>query len=1206
VGTRARQRFLTSLRFAVVIVAAFAGAACAQVQALATTSAEQPAGRSGAPQLPPALAPGAPANPNSGGPEGSSGLDRAIEEERRTGQRLFDEGHWAEAVPHARHALALAEQVRKADDPQTLELSEDLARILRFVGAYGEARELLGPVLEVREKTLGADDPRLARSLFEAGQTYHFAAEPAQAEPLLRRALAIRKKILDPNALEIAETLNALGGALTRLGRASEALPLHQRAVAIAQDAQGPEGAETFQALAGLAQVQGALGHPAEARQLFERVRSIAEKRFGPDHPWTGGALLALAGQYENIGRNDEAIDLAQRALAIEGRAVGPDSTPTANALVGLSSAFANVGRYDEAIPLLERSLAICVGLIGADNGGCAGRMTQIALFEAKSGNGDLALPLAQRAYALTESKYGPDSPMTISMLGNLAIVNTNLGEYGTALKLERQALAGREKIFGPEHPATALGLCNLAIVYARLGDVGRALPLLRRALAIRERALGPEHLMTAVSLTLLAEGLAIQRQYAEALPLQRRALQIAEKQRPNHPQLAEALGSLARLLEEKGQPQQALPLYERSLAILQAAFGPDHPQVAGRLSTLAALHKRLGQPERALPLYQDALRILLASPFPMALAEVQLGLGNYYRERRLSGAAIFYLKLAVNTAQQLRASAIEADQSLQQSLLSHLEGRYQKLADSLMAQGRYAEAEQIIAMMKEKEYFDFIHGNRREDPRVTRASFFGVEADLARRYEDLGQRLTALRRQAAHLRTLVQPDAADEERLRALDAELAAVNRELDAWMKEVARIPGSDPSPQAEAERGAALGMGATQTTLQKLGRDVALAHYIVFKDQVRILLITPGRPTQGWVVQDRLTGKPIGAAALNAKIVRYRQVLEDANKDPNLALAGELYELLVGPIEKTLQEQGTRTLMLSLDGKLRYLPFGALYDGKQYLVERLRLPLYTDAQVNGLAIAPARSEWRVWALGLAKKWCSEGQQTCPDVVPPPLTNAQAELVGVACDQGDSGPAAQALTPLPGALDCRNEDAGGFAQKGAKVFNVGQAFLDDDFTEERIKEGMARNFNVLHITTHFFLKGVDDSMLLLGNVQQLSLKEIRDNLRFDGVDLLTLSACQTGLGKGEGSSGQEVESLGVLVQKRGAGATIATLWEVYDASAPTLMRNFYRFHAQQKISKAEALRLAQLSLLHGQGELAQFRHPAHWAPFVLMGNWL
>jgi CHAT domain-containing protein len=135
----------------------------------------------------------------------------------------------------------------------------------------------------------------------------------------------------------------------------------------------------------------------------------------------------------------------------------------------------------------------------------------------------------------------------------------------------------------------------------------------------------------------------------------------------------------------------------------------------------------------------------------------------------------------------------------------------------------------------------------------------------------------------------------------------------------------------------------------------------------------------------------------------------------------------------------------------------------------------------------------------------------------------------------------------------------------------------------------------------------------------------------------LLTLSACNTGInGGGSEPNGNEVENFGVIAQKRGAKAVIATLWAVGDNSTRALMSEFYRIRSKTpNITKAEALRRAQVDLLNAvpassgadapvppanpvgsdipkSGSLPfhhsterPYAHPYYWAPFILIGNW-
>ncbi|RLG19770.1 kinesin, partial [Candidatus Micrarchaeota archaeon] len=108
---------------------------------------------------------------------------------------------------------------------------------------------------------------------------------------------------------------------------------------------------------------------------------------------------------------------------------------------------------------------------------------------------------------------------------------------------------------------------------------------------------------------------------------------------------------------------------------------------------------------------------------------------------------------------------------------------------------------------------------------------------------------------------------------------------------------------------------------------------------------------------------------------------------------------------------------------------------------------------------------------------------------------------------------------------------------------------------------------------------------------------------LELQGCELVVLSACQTGLPPEieEGLVvGDELQGLAQALFVAGTPSAVLTLWNVDDASTRQLMEAMY-WELMSGVSKAEALRRAQLSLIHN----IPYRHPYYWAPFVLYGVW-
>jgi CHAT domain-containing protein len=142
-----------------------------------------------------------------------------------------------------------------------------------------------------------------------------------------------------------------------------------------------------------------------------------------------------------------------------------------------------------------------------------------------------------------------------------------------------------------------------------------------------------------------------------------------------------------------------------------------------------------------------------------------------------------------------------------------------------------------------------------------------------------------------------------------------------------------------------------------------------------------------------------------------------------------------------------------------------------------------------------------------------------------------------------------------------------------------------------------------VVHLATHGqFSSNAENTFILAWNerisVKQLGrLLEAREQNDRKPIELLVLSACQTAAGDNRAALG-----LAGVAVRSGARSTLATLWPVDDRSTSDFMGEFYQALAQSQVTKAQAVRQAQLALL----KQPKFRHPFYWAPFVLIGNWL
>ena len=520
--------------------------------------------------------------------------------------------------------------------------------------------------------------------------------------------------------------------------------------------------------------------------------------------------------------------------------------------------------------------------------------------------------------------------------------------------------------------------------------------------------------------------------------------------------------------------------------------------------------------------------------------------------------SAILMQKMSVESIDHSRRSMIEHFEFQGgASIVNRIfEEEYRRLATLLTNQGRLIEAQAVLDMLKEDEHFEFIRRSAVSDPRHTRLGHNATEQSWMSRYRQISDRLATLGAEDQALKRLdkVGLSAAQKQRQQALAADLLVAQAAFQSFLEEMRQdFARRGPARSTELTESSVMSLNELRELIKGLGDDVVLLQYYVTDDQVGMLLTTPG-------VQLARSAK-VSAKDLNRQIADFRRLLRDPKSDP-LPAAQALYQVLVAPVAQDLQQAGAKTVMLSLDGALRYLPFAALHDGRQYLMQRWSLPMYTSVARGRLrdAVTP---QWLAVGLGVTRR---HGDFD-------PLPAVRAEISGII----------------------------GLSSGGVLP---GEIYLDDSFTAQRLKDVSQRGFQLLHVASHFrFSPGTEaNSFLLLGDGQQLTLGDIRtQNYRFDDVDLLTLSACETGLGGGRDELGREIEGFGVIAQQQGAKAVLATLWPVADQSTAILMADLYRRRQALRLSKIEALRQSQMALQ----TQTRYSHPFYWAPFVLMGNW-
>jgi CHAT domain-containing protein/tetratricopeptide (TPR) repeat protein len=849
-----------------------------------------------------------------------------------------------------------------------------------------------------------------------------------------------------------------------------------------------------------------ALGEPAEAAKLYTRALALVRR---PPNPRREGNLQAsIAASLFQSSRYVEAEAAYQKALPLH-RAAG-DVQNEAVSLASLGAVYRAMSRYDAAQSAYEQALQI------------------------------------QRS---SGSPFG-----RAQVLNNLGLLNLMFGSYEPAVTYYRQAL----DIATENRLAVLIGQIenNLGVVYRALEQPEEALRWQQQALqAARDRSQAP---LEIVSLAAMGATLVKLGRPGEA----RTALDgsIARAQSvPDRSSEAAARSQLALLEAAQGNFAAARTQVEAAIA-LRRAIGDTRGEAlslcdSGRIFLDASLDS--GQTADAAARFRDCLLKTRQVGDRRAEASALEGLMNAWSAQQQIEPAIFAGKQAVNRLQEIRAEVQTLGDAAQQQFAQGNQAVYRKLASLLVNAGRLAEAQQVLGLLKQEEYFELLRRDPRDAETVNgRAALRDEEQPLDAEYAKLGQDSIRLGSRRGVLLAKASRTAQEDMELVSVERGLEGANQALQMYLDRLSSAPVKpDLGLRIEQLRESQ----ALMQNLSALPAGTAAVFTLVMPDRVNLIVMT--------AQAQKAYPRPIQEAELNRLILDWRATLTNPAADPH-PLGKRMFDLLLpADLLRDLDAAGVRTLMWSLDGTLRYVPLAALWDGKRYLIESYNLTLFTLGSYTHIQDAP-QPAWRAAGLGVSRAHDNF----------PPLPGVVDELRAVVRSESSSAGA------LPG-----------------------QVNLDTAFTRDVLR-GLRAQWPVVHVASHFkFQPGSGaGSYLLLGDGSHLTMSDLRaSNNIFSNVDVLTLSACNTAMGEA-GADGKEVESFSVLAQRQGAKSVVASLWPVADASTATLMKNFYRDRQDHpELPKIEALRKAQLGLVRGEVS-NEWTHPFYWAPFVLIGNWL
>jgi CHAT domain-containing protein len=904
--------------------------------------------------------------------------------------------------------------------------------------------------------------------------------------------------------------------------------------------------------------------HLAEVRPATRRDQLLFKSR----------ELSTQSQQQTDAAHYEQALDLAQKALASAEEALGPDGSYIGELLrqVGLVEFYR--GDREKAVATFQRAIHIdeapggnsqqlAVALLGIGN---------VYILTSEYPKADDVL---QRAFQITQQGQGRESPGAANCLATLSLLHQRRGDFAPALTEIQHALAINRQLLEPDNTATLMAMDSLGDLYFELRDYDRSVPVLQQTLHLMEQKFGPNHPIVAHPLQNLGIIARDEKQFPLALEYLWRAEKIRELTLGSqHASTAGLLVNIGNVYNAQADYRRSTETYLRALAVLEKAAGPYHEWTLMTLGNLARAYAAQGDTA-------DAVRYT-ARLDAAAETNLSLNLAIGSEHERLAYAD----KFAYHTSRVISLNLIEAP-------------------DDPAATNLAAE----IILQRKGRVLDAV------------ADSMGA---LRRRLEPEDQKLlTELSSTLAELAkaTLHGPGQTTPQEYQ---AKIEALQRQKEKLETDVSRRSAG------YYQRSDAVTLDAVRKAIPAGSMLIEFAVYEPYYfDRIRAPLDDVPLRYVAYVIpaQGDVRSKDLGdAKEIDAQIDAYRQTLRDPKRTDARQQARALDAKIMQPL-RSLGLDG-KHLIISPDGELNLVPFESLVDEHdRYLVQDHSIS-YVTAGRDLLRMQVARTGHSDPVV-LANPFFGDpetevAQKQTPRVRPANVVVARrdadgadmnglyfAPLAGTAMEARDLKsifPDAKVLTgPQASKAELEHVESptilhiathGFFLQNAADEQAEKEANEHSVTTDSRKARGVQSELGTQNPLLRSGLALAGANFEKDGKADGILTALEASNLNLWGTKLVTLSACDTGVGAVR--NGEGVYGLRRAFFIAGAETVVMSLWPVSDSVTRELMTAYYR-GLKDGLGRGDALRQAQLAMLNRKGR----EHPFYWASFIQVGEW-
>lgn len=828
------------------------------------------------------------------------------------------------------------------------------------------------------------------------------------------------------------------------------------------------------------------------------------------------------------------------------------------------AEALTRLGKLNEASNLLKE--------VGDQGSAFTKAVTKsnLGLLYVYQGRNDLALESLQASLREFENAGRQNTLENAQALAYLGQVYKFTGKTAQADEQLQMSLTIREGLLKGDHELIAASYNDLGLVYADV-DNDRALDYYEKALAIYEKLHGGEHAKIAQINSNIGFVYRKLELFGDAVNNFESSLKVWEKIHSGpHQAKAFVLHSLGQTYSQMGNTEAARGYYQRALEMYRQSYGSKHPDIAQVLNDYGYLELTNSKYDRALGYFQEALCSNVQN-FDNKDIFVNPKLENYYIGRVLLYSLLFKAKAfeSRHFGKSLKMSdlltslnVLQRCDSLIDRLRQHSNNEADKMALGAIATEVYADGvrtayEAAAVAFKKKPLLEqaFYFAEKSKSAVLLEAisdadakSFAGIPANLLEEEKTLKSAIALTAQKLAQ-----KPDPEEEKYLRETSY---ALNRTYEAF---VSNLEKEYPSYFNLKYNAASPSIQQIQNLLDD---KTALLSYFIDEENNRIYIFQISK--RKFAVTDHLLPQDFDKNITGLRNGIYFSAASAYSKASNT-----LSRLLLPKIPNSITD-----LVIVPTGRLGIIPFEALTTKKIKDTESF------DAEY----LVKSKSIRYEFSAGLLLQKTKQAASKSPSIfLCAPVTF----------------PAKDNLNALPGTESEVKTITSLFDSKNIAA----KMFTGLDANEHAIKSTPLKEYSLIHFATHGV---VDENSPELSRIFLQSSSEAEDGNLFAGeiynlemnADLVTLSACQTGLGKI--SKGEGVIGLSRALVYAGAKSIIVSFWSVADESTSELMKTFYqRLLENPSAGYATSLRGAKLALMQNE----KYSAPFYWAPFILIG---